>query len=372
MRVLQMIDSLHLVGGVQHLQVLFARSLQGSGIELTVVSQRQDENSPLPERLRAYGARVVSIPGKLGNPDTFRRIYQFVRQGDFDIIHTHMMHSNILGGLAGWLAGVPVVSSIHNSVISHKRWHTLRFGLETFALRRFADRVMAVGQTTAEAHKERLRGIDIRVIPNAVEILPPLTSEERLAARTELMGDPNRRMIISVGRLTEQKGYPDLLDAFRQVHPAFPEAFLVIAGSGKQAQELEEMVRRFGLQDAVRLTGAREDVPRLLAASDLFVSSSLWEGLPKVILEAMAAGLPLVATSVGDTPNVVQEEFGLLVPPGQPVQLAQAICSLLSNPERMRSWGKAAREYARLHHSAEQWAQQVIGLYEEVLAAKKS
>lgn len=371
MRVLQMIDSLHMVGGVQQLQVLFAQEVREKGVELTVFSMRGDQDSPLPGRLRSLGAEVTSVPGKLGDPNTARRINQLVRQGNFDVIHTHMMHSNILGGLAGRAAGIPVISSIHNSLISRKRFHPLRFGLETFALRYLATIVMAVGESTAKAHLRRLRGKEIRVIPNAVEIPAPFSAEERQAARAELSGDSSRPLLISVGRLTEQKGYASLLEAFRQVHPAYPQAFLAIVGSGKLEDELQAAIEQYGLQDSVRLVGPRDDVPRLLAASDLFVSSSLWEGLPKVILEAMAAGLPLVATRVGDTPNVVQQEFGLLVSAGRPPELAEAICALLGRPERLPQMGAAAREYAALHHSSERWVQAVLGLYEEALASRK-
>lgn len=371
MRVLQMIDSLHMVGGVQQLQVLFAQTVREKGVELVVFSMRRDQDSPLPERLRSLGAEVISIPGRLGDLNTLRRINQVVRQGDFDVIHTHMMHSNILGGLAGRAAGVPVISTIHNSLISRKRFHPLRFGLETIALRHLATLVMAVGESTARAHLRRLRGKDIRVIPNAVEIPAPISPEERLAAREELCGDSRRPLLISVGRLTEQKGYAGLLEAFRQVHPAYPRAFLALVGSGELQPELQALIEQYGLQGSARLVGPRDDVPRLLAASDVFISSSLWEGLPKVILEAMAAGLPLVATRVGDTPNVVQEDFGLLTSPGQPSELSEAICYLLAHPERLPQMGRAAREYVSVHHSPEHWVQAVLGLYEEALASRK-
>ena len=122
------------------------------------------------------------------------------------------------------------------------------------------------------------------------------------------------------------------------------------------------------LSQSVILIGERTDVPQLLASSDVFASSSHREGLPLAVLEAMMAGLPVVATSVGDIPNVVTSDTGVLVPPHQPEQLAAALEDLLKNPEKRKAMGRAAQERAWNEYSVDAWMKKHIALYQEVLA----
>jgi glycosyltransferase involved in cell wall biosynthesis len=368
MRVVQIIDGLGLMGGAQHLQVVLAKAFQKKGIEMTVISLTEDGDSPLPDRMRVHGARVFQLPGKLIDLGRFSEMVRLLKSEPFDIVHTHLMHANIIGIWGANLAGIPAVATIHNSHITRKRLHPIRFGLETISLRYLARRVMAVGQITAEAHTRRLGGKEIKVIPNAVDIPEEISPQERLKARIEVMGDPDGILIISVGRLTEQKGYDDLLEAFHQIQGPFPQARLAIVGSGSLQEPLDQKIARLNLEGKAKLLGPRKDVPRLLAASDIFASSSLWEGLPKVVLEAMAAGLPLVVTRVGDNPIVVKNNFGLIVLPGQPDQLAKALNSLAANSELRRSWGRAARDYVLRHHHPDLWAEKIINVYKDVIS----
>ena len=126
-------------------------------------------------------------------------------------------------------------------------------------------------------------------------------------------------------------------------------------------------VNLLDLQEHVRLIGPRQDMPRLLAASDIFVNSSHWEGLSVVILEAMAAGLPVVATNVSDTPRIVVKGTGLIVPPREPSLLADALCSLLDNPEQLKSFGSAARTFIDHSYSPASWGNTILTMYQSVL-----
>jgi glycosyltransferase involved in cell wall biosynthesis len=172
--------------------------------------------------------------------------------------------------------------------------------------------------------------------------------------------------LLAVGRLSEQKGFADLLEAFAIVHNTHPEAFLAIAGAGELQGELTARLQQLGLTGHASLLGGRSDVPQLLRASDVFVSSSLWEGLPVAVLEAMSAGLPIVATRVGEVPLTVVEGTGLLAPPAQPQQLAAALQTMLTDAAKREALGRAALEHVERHHSPATWFDQHLALYQSV------
>lgn len=367
MRVLQIIDSLGW-GGAERLQVTFAQQAHARGVAQSVISLSLNDGSPHPEQIAALGAEVMTLPsGRLLDPPRIRRIVRFVRCGGFDVIHTHLAFANILGALAGWLTGVPVVATLHSIGTDPRHYHPIRHGLELWALQAGARRVVAVGEVVAEAYRTHLPGKAIRVIPNAVAAPPPLSPHERAAVRVELAGDAFRPLLISVGRLAPPKGFDDLLTAFVSLRRSMPAACLAIVGSGVLYAELAAQIVALGLEGHARLIGARDDVPRLLAASDLYASTSRREGLPLAVLEAMAAGLPVVATPVGDLPRIL-DGLGVLVPPGEPGVFAQALHSLLSDPDRMQALGTAGRAYVLRHHGAARWFDEHMAVYRDACA----
>jgi glycosyltransferase involved in cell wall biosynthesis len=363
MHIVQLIDLLD-IGGAQKLLVTFAEALQGSEHRLTVVSLQPIRENTFNDQLRALNVPIVTFPAnKLFDLPRLRRVVQFLRRERVDVVHTHLAYANIIGNIAGRLTGVAVVSSLHN--ISPGK-HALRARIEAWLLVHAARRVIGVGEIVAAAHRERLRGQTIVPIPNAVAEVPPLPPDGREALRRELAGDPSRPIVLAVGRLTEQKGYPDMIAAFAEVQCVHPHALLVIAGSGGLHDQLAAQIAAAGLDQQVELLGPRSDVPQLLAASDLFVSSSWWEGLPVAVLEAMAAGLPVVATSVGDVPQVVVAGTGLVVPPRDPQALAAALRSLLENRAHAQALGQAARDHIARHYSPAAWVDQILEIYRAV------
>jgi glycosyltransferase involved in cell wall biosynthesis len=367
MRVLQLISSLK-TGGAQKLQETFVGAVRGRPVELTVASLQADAGSTILEALQAQGQRVVHLPGKkLLDVGRFQKLLRFLRQEKFDVIQSHLTYANILAAAAGRLTGIPVIGTLHNVRIEAKHYHPLREGLmETLALRFGARAVIAVGEQVAEAYRPRLRGQRLVVIPNAVAPIPPLPAAERLALRRSLTGSTARPLLLAVGRLSVQKGFADLLDAFAEIHAAHPDAFLAIAGAGELQGELTARLEWLGLAGHASLLGGRGDVPQLLRASDIFVSSSLWEGLPIAVLEAMSAGLPVVATQVGEVPFTVVEGTGLLVPPGQPQHLAAALQTLLADSAKREAMGRAALAHVERHHSPGHWLDQHLTLYRDV------
>lgn len=368
MRVLQIISSLK-TGGAQKLQETLASAARSRAVEWTVLSLQKDTGAAILEALLAQGQRVHHLPGKgLFDVGRFQNLVEFLRQEKFDVIQSHLTYANILAAAAGRLAGIPVVGTLHNVKIEAKHYHPLREGLlETLALRFGARAVIAVGQQVADAYRAQLRGQKLVVIPNAVAPIPHLSAAERLVIRRNLTGSTTRPLLLAVGRLSEQKGFAYLLEAFAIVRTTHPEAFLAIAGAGELQGELTAHLERLGLTGHASLLGGRNDVPQLLRASDVFVSSSLWEGLPVAILEAMSAGLPIVGTRVGEVPLTVVEGTGLLAPPAQPQALAEALQTVLTDAAKREAMGHAALAHVQQHHSPAAWFDQHLALYQSVI-----
>jgi len=272
-----------------------------------------------------------------------------------------------VGTIAAKLANVPSVATLHNELTDPEHYHPIRERLEGFCLSYLAKDRIAVGELVAESRRKMIGRRSIRVISNAVDEIPSLPIEERRSVRRDLIGDPDRTLLITVGRFAPSKGYFDLLIAFDQIRKKHPGIALVIVGTGTLFDEVRDEIGKLDLGDSVHLIGKRSDVPRLLAASDLYVSASHWEGLPVSILEAMSAGLPVVATKVGELPKVVPEDSGSLVPPGDPKALADAVIGFLDRAGTMKSYGDNARTFVSQNYSAKVWFEKILSVYEAVL-----
>ncbi len=203
----------------------------------------------------------------------------------------------------------------------------------------------------------------LRVVPNGIDPAP-FAGPADPGLRARLGGSPGRPMVFTAARLTAQKAIDVLIAAAALV----PDALFVIAGEGPDRAALEARADALGVASRVRLLGARDDIAQLLAAADLFVLPSLFEGLPIAVLEAMAAGKPVVATRVGGTDEVVVDgETGILVPPGNPGRLAAAIRAFIDDPDRARRAGQAGRERFHARFTARAMCASVTQVYEELL-----
>lgn len=373
MKIAWVIDSLKLVGGAQRGLLLFAKVIQGKNIHLTVVSLQDNLDSPLIEELENYKAEIVFFPGKnLRDPARILKLTRFFKKEKFDVIHTHLTYANILGIFTGRITGTPVVATLHSAHVDNIRFSPMISKVEAFLLRYLANQVIAVGYATAVVHKSRLKNRPILVVQNGIEIPLPISSERRAALRKEMIGYQTRVIIVAVGRLVEEKGYFHLIQAFSMLHDTHPDTALVFVGSGSLENKLRTHVESAGLANHVTFLGTRRDVPDLLASSDILVNSSIWEGLPYAILEGMAAGLPVVATDVGDNAKVVVNGTGLVVPPEQPRLLCEALSTLVEQPELMKSYGSAAKTHVTQNHGLITWLESLLVLYRSVLPGSKN
>ena len=366
LHVAQVIDTCK-VGGAQSLLITFAETVPAGAVTLTVITLNPVPDTPVAARLATAGVRVQAVPGRgLLDLRRFWRLVHALRSGSYTLVHTHLTYANILGVAAARLARLPVAGTLHNVQPSHQA--APQRVMEGLALRHGADALLAVGAQVADAYRQRWPDLDIHVLANAIALPEPLPQTERGALRRQLVGDSVAPLLVAVGRLTAQKGYPDMLAAFARVLKTHPDASLLIAGTGEEKEGLAGQIAALNLEERVHLLGLRDDVPALLGAADLFVSASHWEGMPVALLEAMGAGLPVVATAVGDVPAVVTADSGLLVPPQQPAALADAINTLLQDPARRRRMGVAAREHVAHQYSARAWTRQLLDVYRQLAA----
>ncbi len=273
----------------------------------------------------------------------------FLRRHRFDVVHTHSSKAGALGRVAARWAGVDRVVHTFHGFPFHQFQSPLRRGAYISAERRLAaitDSFLAVGPAVAaEAVRRRIvRPQHVRTIGVAVDPHPTGASAGRAEARRRLGVPPGTSAVGTVGRLDFQKAPEHFLAALARLDR--PDVYGVWIGDGPLRSKCQALVGRYGLTGRVLFLGQRDDVPALLPGLDLFVMASRYEGLPCAIVEAMVAGLPVVATAVNSVPDVViPGETGLLVPPGRPADLAGAIAYMLDHPvaaDRMAYTGRAA------------------------------
>ncbi len=367
MHVALMIDHLRM-GGAQRILVQLSLELQKRGIDITVISN--DDRSPvLAEQLRKAEIPVKYFPGKsLTDLTRLRKLVNYLRSNKIDVIHSNLTYSNILGSIAGKLAGVPVIVSMHSTDSDKRNFNIFHLKLESWILRRYTQVILAHGNAIAEAHQQRFRKKEIEIIPNTVKVFSHLSESERNLIRRELIPDKTSTILISVGRMSLPKGYKDLICAFSRINRKYARTYLVIVGDGFLRDELEEYIRELKLEDQILLVGQREDVPILLGAADIYVSASHWEGMSVAILEAMSAGLPVVATEVGDNSRVITKETGLLVPPKDIESFTNAIERLLLDRELRKKMGLAGKARIEKEYNFSSWADKFVDLYERVEA----
>jgi glycosyltransferase involved in cell wall biosynthesis len=290
-----------------------------------------------------------------------------IRREGAAVFHAHQTWSLSCryGIVAAALARVPAI--VASAQLFIEMPDLAGINLQHALLTRCVDRHVAVSRHVASRLRERFGVADTRiaVIPNAVVISDPVPRSARL--RAELAGgDGARPIVLAVARLDPQKGIEYLVRAAAEV----PSAVFVIAGDGPDREELEALARSLRVDGRMRFLGHRRDVPELLAACDLFVLPSLYEGLPLSVLEAMAAGIPVIATAIGGTNEVVRDgETGTLVAAGDAGALALAIRGALADPARVHQLAVNAREYVVNEHSASAMAARMGGLYDELLSA---
>lgn len=362
MRVVHVINTAEVGGGAEHVLAL-SRGMAGHGYRSTVVVGR---DGPVRARLRDAGVPVVVLgPMGIAAPVRLAGVLRSLRP---EILHLHGSRAGVTGTVAAALAGIrPVVYTAHAFAFKRRlpavlRWLAARADALTCVR---ADRVICLTRGDAEA--ARTRGVlrdGAAVIPNGIDPARFASAQDR---RAELGFDRLAPVAGLIGRLVPDKHPVGFVRVARAVVDALPGARFLIVGDGPLRGEVEDAVKRAGLGAHVIMTGYRSDIPELLATMDVVVLTSRWEGMPMVVLEAMASARPVVAPALPGLDEVIEDGVtGTLTPPGNLAALAQAVIALLRDAPARRTLGARAQARAHDEFALDRMVSSTLEVYRQV------
>lgn len=321
--------------------------------------------------IRELGVEVHELPSRRRmEPGRLRALRGVLAATRPHVLHTILWSGNAYGRLAALGLGIPVVIAAERNVIRRPGWQV--------ALERLLDRVTDGYLVNSAAVAEELAGpgglprAKMEVVHNGIDLgRSPAFRVDRRAARGALGFDPARRLVAQVGRLEPQKDYPTFLAAAARVAAMFPDVDFLAVGEGGLRDELAARARTLGLDGRLRFTGVRHDVPILLAGVDVLALTSRWEGLPNVVIEAMAAGAVAVVTDVGGARELIEpDRTGLIVPAGDAEAVASALARVLADPAGAERMACAARRRIEAEFTIDATVRRTTAVYESLLARR--
>lgn len=382
MKILQVAYKSEISGGEKVLLTL-AKHLKNRGYHLLVACPSY---GPLVEVLRREGIGVRITPiKKTYNLMAAYRLSNLILQERVQVLHSHGMLVNIVGRIASKMARIPVsISTVHltRQLSTGERaenicqWLKGRYyrSLDNFTAG-FNDRVIAVSESVRQdLISQGVSSEKIVVIKNGIECegyQVPLDVEDQQANKKKELGIGNGPVVGTITRFHKQKDVQTFLYAISDVLREYPNLRCLIVGDGEQRRALEDLSTRLVLHENVTFLGYREDAREILNLFEIFVLSSLWEGLPLVVLEAMAASKPVIATRVAGTAEaIVDGQTGILVPLRDSKRLAESIKTLLKDQRLAQKMGEAGRRRAHRHFRVERMVDETEKLYMDLMKSK--
>lgn len=371
LRVFALIDGLGF-GGAEMLLAEFARAAPQAGIDLEVGYLREKDGNPATARLRELGIepRPVPIDGLL-SPSSMRSVHAAVRDVAPDVLHTHLGYSDLLGGIAARRLGVPAVCTLHVM-----EWGSgLREGTKSLLFARVRrasmQRIVAVSEAARAYYLGRAGGDPEQVVTLRNGVAGDAQPGAGAAVRAGLGLAPDDLVVATVSVLRPGKGHEVAAGAVERLRERHPNLRLLVVGDGPSRAEIADLVRPLG--DAAVMAGHREDVMAVLDAVDVLVHPSHADAFPTVLLEAMAASVPVVATRVGGIGEIVVpgSTGALLEPPPDVDRLVAALEPLLADAGLRRRQGEAGRARFDEEHAARVWVQRTRSLYADAIAAAR-
>jgi glycosyltransferase involved in cell wall biosynthesis len=366
-RVLYLVDTLN-VGGTETQVAHVALRLRSRAHDV-VVGCLHAEGSLLEVLKRGNVPIVEFRKGKtllsLNGLYQLFRLAHFLRRGRFHAVHSHDLWSNLLAIPAAWLARIPIIISSRR-YLADLEWYTPWRSAVMRVIYRLSTRVTVNSRSVRDllARRDSLSPEKIQVLNNAVDVDRFATAQgdrEHLFPGT---GSHSKLIAVVANMYSRVKGHTHLISAASSVCRDIPEAIFVLIGDGKERPNLEQQVRQAGLEKNFLFLGSRGDVPELLACCNLFVLPSEAEALPNALLEAMAAGLPVVGTRVGGIPEIIRNGMdGLIVPAKDPHALAEAILRILQNPRLAKQLSQAGQDMVRAHFGFDRLLAELEQLY---------
>lgn len=363
-KILYTLNNARLAGTEKHV-LLLTRHLDKDMFEPSVVCF---SDGPLIDTFRREGVEAYPfLRNTLFDYHVARDLLNFIKEKCFDIVHSHCGHFSCV---VAKLAGVRhIIETRHGLYLNYDQIQNV--GLKDYWLAKAKARFVDLTLTVADVDKDIL--VDRFHVPaNRVKsISNGLNIDELYSAENTESGIPSKhghKVIGTVARFTEQKGLRYFIRAIKDIKKAFPETQFVVVGDGLLRDELVCLAQKLGLHNDIWFAGYRQDAISLMASFDIFVLPSLWEGMPYVVLEAMALKRPVVTTRVFGNVEVVQDGItGLLVPPRDSTAIAKAVIHLLENPEKLKAMGERGFERIQQHFSAETMTRNVEQTYLELL-----
>ena len=340
-RIVWMIDSL-MPGGAEQLLLTILENFDHESFDIGVLALQIRRGNPIADEMERMGIAVDLAPSQirnLRNPIKLVRLFLYVKNLSPDLIHTQLEHSDILGNIFAKVLGIPSVSTLHTlEVAKNIRFAHLRLRLKWFILKYFCDTIVTVSEKTREHHLRfgKLPESKTITIYNGIQLsrFQNHNSTQIEETKRNLGLSSNCHVITTVAVLREPKGIQFMIKAMPEILRHEPNLTYLIVGDGVYDSQLKNLVVDLGLQKQVIFTGYRSDIPDILKVSDLFVLPSLGDALPTVLIEALAAEIPIIATIVGGIPEIINDgENGLLVSPADPEMLAEACLKILRDVE---------------------------------------
>ncbi len=378
LKVLYLIDSLG-PGGAERLMVRLLPHLDGHNIVPEVLAIQEREGNPIAAELSDIGFSVETIGiSRLRQRGALARVHEAIRRSAPDLVHTQLEFSNILGSIAARRLDIPTIATIH-TLDRPRPWsgRAAHFRLMAWTLKHRADRVVAVSES-ARIHVLGRAGLGAKhttTIHNGIDLTDysSVGPDRRGRLREQWDIEPGAPVVTTVAVLRPEKGVADMLDALPRLIERRPDLVYVVIGDGPARSALEQRTVDLGLRSSVRFVGHSSDVAGALSAADYFVLPSHTEALPTVVIEAMASGLPIIATAVGGVPEMIESgSTGVLVEPHNPGHLADALARLLSSPRQASAMGRAARRAAAKRFDIERQAARLADEYRVLVARRKA
>lgn len=355
------IDNLD-IGGAQKLLLIQVGAMAATH-EILIVNFGPE--TELSRMLQRAGAKVVSHRlSRLANVVELLRLWREVAAWKPDLIHSHLIYAAVVGSVIARSLGKPHVTTLHNEKTDAiRRSDRIKNAAETLCLSKLTGVAVACGPRVAKAQHSRVGKTPLVTVHNRVMPMVPLSADERKRQRAAAGLGADQIVLLAAGRLVPQKGFDLLIEAFARIAAAEQTSVLLIAGEGSEADALAAQAAKLGLGARLRLMGPLDDLAPTLAIVDVFVLSSRYEGLPLVLLEALAAGLPVVATRVGDIETAVDADSALLVEASDIDALAGAIGQILGDADLRLRLSEGARKASHAYTDIDTFAAELDTVY---------
>ena len=360
------------IGGLQQVVLNLCRNIDREAFDVSVLCLRAV--GPLSKEIEKLGIKVISLPNQANRTDyfSFLKVAKIFRKERTQVIHTHNTQPLLDGTMGALLSGVRrVVHTDHARQFPDKR----RYMFMEWLMSQFVYKMVGVSDETAMNLKryEYIRPNKLMKIENGIDVRKFDIKIDSRSKKEDLGITRNGHIIGVVCRLVEVKGITYLLQAMPRIIKQIPDITLLVVGNGSELENLKLEARTLYIQNNVIFTGNRHDIPEILQVLDLLLVTSLSEGLPMIVLEAMAASLPIISTAVGGIPSVIEDgKSGYIIRTADPNSISEAVLCMLADEETRVRYAKVARRLVSQRFSVRKMARRYEKLYRERLSTSES